>query len=103
AANYLPVQLQQTDYQVSRGDAAAWHPERLVHLLDHDGGERKADFRRLVKDVAAEVSVADGVVRQVMLTPSGDVLAIWATRTTGHVLEVPLLRVARMDLLPTIT
>ena len=103
AANYLPVQLQQTDYQVSRGDAASWHAEHLVHLLDNDGGERKTDFRQLVKDVAVEVSSDHGAARQVMLTPSGKVLAIWATRTIGRVLEVPLFRVNRGELLPTIT
>lgn len=103
AANYLPVQLQQTDYQVTKGDAAAWHAHRLVHLLDNDGGERKTDFGKLIREIAAEVSMADGTARQAMLTPTGEILAIWATRKTDRTLEVPLLRVNKSDLLPTIT
>lgn len=103
AASYLPVQLQHTDYRVTKGDAATWHAHGLIHFLDKDGGERKTEFRALIKDVAAEVSTADGAARHAMLTPGGEVLAIWATRSIGRTLKVPLLRVSKGDLLPTIT
>lgn len=71
-----------------------------MHLLNNEGGERKSAFRQLIKDVAAldgpdgAPSDADAVWRH---------LAIWATRPLWKTLEVPLLRVHRGDLLPTIT
>lgn len=102
AAAYLPVQLRQTEYQVSRGDSAAWRVEDIIHLLDNEGGERKTDFRHLVKRVAVEVGSSRSE-RQIMLTPSGNVLAAWATTVTERVLEVPLLRVDRGQLASTIT
>lgn len=102
AAGYLPVQLEQTLYQVTKGDADMWNPERLVNLLDNEGGERKPDFRKLIRDLAAELPPTR-TERLAMLTPAGEVLAIWATRRVVETLEVPLLRVTRGDLLPTIT
>ena len=101
ASSYLPVQLEETHYQVSRGDAAIWNPERLMNLLNREAGERKVDFRLRIKSVA-ENSPGD-TERQIMLTPTGDVLAIWSAQPTGKSLHVPLLRVQRNFLLPTIT
>jgi len=101
AASYFPVQLEETHYQLSKGDAATWNPERLMDLLNKEAGERKVDFRLRIKSIA-EKSIGD-TERQIMLTPTGEVLAIWSARPTGETLEVPLLRVQRSDLLPTIT
>ena len=100
AANYLPMQLEQTHFQVTRGDSANWNPEQLTDLLNNDSGERKVDFRLLIKSLALSTAGTDG--RQMMLTPSGDVLAMWAAPTNGTILEVPLLRIQRGPLLPTI-
>lgn len=101
AASYLPVQLEETQYQVSRGDAATWNPEQLMDLLTKEAGERKVDFRVRIKTTAEES--AGETERQIMLTPTGDVLAIWSARPARHALEVQLLRVQRGPLLPTIT
>lgn len=38
AASYLPVRLEETQFQVSRGDAATWNPENLTSLIDKDSG-----------------------------------------------------------------
>lgn len=100
AASYLPVQLEETQYQVSRGDAATWNPERLMDLLDKDSGEKKVKFRVLIKSLAEATAGTDD--RQVMLTPSGEVLAIWAAQRKGSGLEVQLLRIQRGPLLTTI-
>jgi GNAT superfamily N-acetyltransferase len=100
ATSYLPVQLEQTEFTVSRGEAPDWNPEKLSDLLDNDSGERKVDFRLLIKSLAEQTAGTDD--RQIMLTPSGDVLAIWAAQENGSSLEVPMLRIQRGPLLPTI-
>jgi len=100
AASYLPVQLEETQFQVTRGDGATWNPENLTGLLDNDSGERKVDFRTLIKSLAETTAGTDD--RQMMLTPAGDVLAIWAVQPNDTTLEVPLLRIQRGPLLPTI-
>ena len=84
----------------SRGDAATWNPENLAELLDNDSGERKVNFRQLIKSVADRSAGTDD--RQMMLTPDGEVLAIWAAHENGSALEVPMMRVQRASLLPTI-
>lgn len=100
AASYLPAQLEETQFQVSRGDATTWNPQRIGDLLDNDSGERKADFRALIGSLAEQTAGTDD--RQMMLTPSGDVLAAWAVQDKGTSLEVLLLRVQGGPLLPTI-
>ncbi|WP_028471811.1 GNAT family N-acetyltransferase [Nocardioides alkalitolerans] len=100
AAGYLPTQLHQTGYQVTRGDAATWNPERRMELLEKESGETKPEFRARIR-ASAERSVGTDD-RQVMFTPDGDVLAIWAAHDIGTVLDVPLLRIQRGPLLPTI-
>jgi len=100
AASYLPAQLEETQFQVTRGDAATWNPENLSSLLDNESGERKVSFRALIKSLAERTAGTDG--RQVMLTPTGDVLAIWSAEPNDSTLEVSLLRIQRGPLLPTI-
>jgi ribosomal protein S18 acetylase RimI-like enzyme len=100
AASYLPIQLEQTEFTTSRGAAATWNPENLAELLDNDSGERKVNFRQLIKSVAERSAGTDD--RQMMLTPGGEVLAIWAAHENGSALEVPIMRVQRGPLLPTI-
>ena len=34
AASYLPVQLEETQFQITRGDSATWNPEQLTDLLE---------------------------------------------------------------------
>ena len=101
ALSYLPVQLEETQYQVSRGDAATWNPEQLMDLLNKGSGERKADFRVRIKTIAQQSGGETD--RQIMLTPTSEVLAIWSARSASRALEVQLLRVQRGPLLPTIT
>lgn len=91
AVSYLPVQLEETQFQVTRGDAATWNPENLTDLLDNESGERIVYFRALIKSLAETAAGTDD--RQMMLTPAGEVLAIWAGQPHDTVLEVPLLRI----------
>lgn len=99
-SDYLPERLEETHVQVMRGDAAIWHPETLMVMLNQDRGERKVTFRAHIKDLAVTSAGTDD--RQVMVTPSGDVLAIWAARLDGTRLNVSLLRISGGELLPTI-
>lgn len=100
AASYLPEQLEKTQFQVTRGDAATWNPENLRGLLNNDAGERMVEFRALIRSLARATAGTDD--RQMMLTPANDVFAIWAAQPNGAILEVPLLRIQRGPLLPTI-
>ncbi|HSX69005.1 GNAT family N-acetyltransferase [Nocardioides sp.] len=99
--SYLPTQLEQTEFTTSRGDAATWNPDNLGDLIAKESGERKVAFRQVIKSIAERSAGTDD--RQLMLTPRGEVLAIWAAHEGSTTLEVPLLRVKRGDLLPTIT
>jgi ribosomal protein S18 acetylase RimI-like enzyme len=99
-ASYLPAQLEETHYQVTRGDAATWNPERLTSMLNLESGEKKVEFRVQIKDLAETTAGTDD--RQVTLTPDGEVLAIWSAQATNNGLDVPLLRIQRGPLLPTI-
>ena len=100
AASYLPTQLHQTEYQVTRGDAATWNPEQRMEVLERESGETKPEFRTRIKTIAEASAGTDD--RQVMFTPDGDVLAIWAAHDSGTTLDVPLLRIQRGPLLSTI-
>jgi GNAT superfamily N-acetyltransferase len=100
ASSYLPGRLEETQYQITRGDATTWNPELLMDLLSKEVGEKKVEFRARVKAVAKET--ASGGERLAMLTPSGEVLATWSSRKHNDRLEILLLRIESGDLLPTI-
>lgn len=100
AAQHLPVQLAETHYTIGRGTSAAWDPNGLRELLDKAGGERKPDFKLLLRGIAEQSATT--ATRQLVQTPAGQTLAAWATRVEEGSLVVPLLRVAAGPLRHTI-
>ena len=100
AASYLP--------SPTRADRVHHQPRRRRDL---EPGEplrptqqrlRRAEGQLplLIKSLAEQTAGTDD--RQMMRTPSGDTLAIWAAQDNGTSLEVPMLRIQRGPLLPTI-
>ncbi|MGW2094549.1 GNAT family N-acetyltransferase [Promicromonospora sukumoe] len=89
AAKYRPVDLQGTGFNVSAYGADA--EVSLDRFLNQADGEKKRDFRRLLRTVVADPSAN----RQWVHEPSGKVAAAWVTRhaADGRALEVPLFRV----------
>lgn len=100
AAQHLPVQLAETNYVIGRGTSTAWDPNGLRELLDNAGGERKPEFKLLLRGIAEQSATT--ATRQLMQTPAGQTLAAWATRVEEGSLIVPLLRVADGPLRHTI-
>lgn len=99
-AEYEPARLQETQYRVVRGDHAIWASEQAHALLNTADGERRSAFSSRLRSIA-EKSTTD-IERNLLLTPDGKIAAAWAIKVDDTVLKVPLLRVARTTLAPTV-
>lgn len=89
AAKYRPVDLNGTGFSVSAYGADA--EADLLRFLNQANGERKNDYRRQLRDAAADPTARRQWVRE----PTGGVVAAWVTRPAldDRTLEVPVLRV----------
>ena len=95
---YRPAQLEETTFTVRRLDRALTS-EEIALLLDRSGGERLADFRRLLADLAGRST--EDVERSVLFDGEANLRAAWANHPRTA-LEVPLLRLAEGDLQTTL-
>ncbi|MGU3435041.1 GNAT family N-acetyltransferase [Actinomycetes bacterium M1A6_2h] len=97
---YQPIRLQETGYEVVRGDHSAWSSDQVRAMLNAAGGERRSAFAGRLRAVANRSP--SELKRSLLLTPCGDVIACWAASNEGDVLDVPLLRVAQSQVAPTV-
>lgn len=86
---YQPAQLEETTFTVQRLDRALTADEVSL-LLDRADGERLADLRRVLADLAGR-STSD-IRRSVLFDGEGNLRAAWAERGSAAS-EVPLLRI----------
>lgn len=99
ADRYRPADFRGTSYSVSVCGAGA--SGRLSQFLDMPGGERRADYQRLLRRIEAAPNVEQFWVQDA----HEDVVAAWAEAASPRepVLEVPFLRIrSPLQLAPTI-
>lgn len=87
AERYRPVELRGTGFTVEPFGAGA--EATLDRFLDRQGGERKSDYRRRLRQLIADA----GSTREWVRDPHGTVIAVWTSRAEAGALTVDLLRV----------
>jgi GNAT superfamily N-acetyltransferase len=95
---YQPARLQGSEYDQVR--AGADQESDLMRFLDQPGGERRGEFRDALRRLARE-QVPPWLIRSAT-EPTEPPVACYATRLTGEILQVPLLRLTAHPLSETL-
>ncbi len=85
---YRPADLLHTEYAVAA--VGSGREEEMLAFLDEPGGERKTDFLRRMREIAATIPHWE---RRVIHDPGGEAVAVYATGKEQSTLIVPILRV----------
>ena len=98
AQAYRPVQLQDTRWHLA--PVRSQTEVELLSFMHGTEGERKSDYLRLVRGIAAG---GRQWTRTVLRSPQDKPIAFYATGSAGTELTVPIFRVAAQDLEQTVT
>jgi GNAT superfamily N-acetyltransferase len=98
AQAYRPIQLQDTRYRLA--PVRSGTEAELLTFLHSAGGERKAQFLELIREIAAGGPLW---TRVVLRNPDDKPIAFYATGEAGEELVVPVLRIAAARLEQTTT
>ena len=98
AQAYRPVQLQDTGWRLA--PVRSRTEDELLTFLHGKEGERKAEYLRLIRHIAAG---GQSWTRTVLRSPQDQPIAFYATGTAGDELMVPIFRVVAQHLEPTVT